>query len=230
MPRLPRLCPVGIPVHLIHRGHDRNACFACDSDYLSYLCLLTEGAQFYGVDVHAWVLMTNHVHILATPKFDKSVSKLMQHVGSHYTRYFNRMYRRTGTLWEGRFKSCLVEEETYFLICQRYIELNPVRAKMVCEPGSYRWSSYRTNGLGKLSKLTVPHLVYTALGTTDKVRQYNYRGLFSDVLDAEELDNLRKATQRGMAFGSNLFKDQIENLYERRVRPEKPGRKSTSEH
>ncbi len=134
MSRLPRLCPAGIPAHLIHRGHDRNVCFVCENDYLSYLSLLSEGAQYYGVHVHAWVLMTNHIHILATPNLNKSISKLMQYVGSHYTRYFNRLYRRTGTLWEGRFKSCLVEEEAYFLICQRYIELNPVRAKIEMAP------------------------------------------------------------------------------------------------
>ena len=125
MARLPRLCPAGLPIHIVHRGHDRNACFACDEDYSSYLYLLSESAQYHGLDVHAWVLMTNHIHLLATPHCDMSVSKSMQHVGSHCTRCFNRTYNRTGTLWEGRFKSCLVEDERYFLICQRYIELNP---------------------------------------------------------------------------------------------------------
>ena len=110
MARLPRLCPAKLPVHIVHRGHDRNPCFARNNDYLSYLGLLSEGAKFYGVAIHAWVLMTNHVHILATPNTDKGISNLMQHVGSHYTRYFNRLYNRSGTLWEGRFKSCLVDE------------------------------------------------------------------------------------------------------------------------
>ncbi len=226
MARLPRLCPADIPAHIIHRGHDRNPCFADKCDYLSYLGLLSEGAQFYGVEVHAWVLMTNHVHILATPTSDRSISKLMQHVGSHYTRYFNRLYNRSGTLWEGRFKSCLVDEEVYFLVCQRYIELNPVRAQMVAEPGDYPWSSYRTNALGEASKLTVPHGVYTALGSTIEERQCHYQQLFTEGLNAQKIDNLRHATHSGLAFGSELFKDQIEKLFKRRVRAENPGRKT----
>ena len=151
----------------------------------------------------------------------------MQHVGSHYVRYFNRMYRRSGTLWEGRFKSCLVDEENYFLVCQRYIELNPVRANMVADPGSYRWSSYPTNALGKASSLIVPHPIYTSLGSSIEERQRSYRSLFSEVVDSEVFDDIRKATQSGLAFGSDTFKDQIETVFERRVRPVKPGRKTT---
>jgi putative transposase len=170
--------------------------------------------------------MTNHIHILATPKVENSVSRLMQHVGGHYVRYFNRMYGRTGTLWEGRFKSCLVENENYFLVCQRYIELNPVRANIVEDPGGYRWSSYLTNALGKISNMIVPHEIYVSLGTTPEERMNSYRKLFSEVLDSEVLDGLRKATRSGLAFGSDSFKDQIEATFERRVRPEKPGRKT----
>ena len=230
MARLTRLCPAGLPVHVIHRGHDRNACFTCDEDYLSYLHLLSEGAQCYGVDIHAWVLMTNHVHLLATPHSDNSISRAMQHVGSHYTRYFNRIFCRTGTLWEGRFKSCLVQDERYFLICQRYIELNPVRAKMVGDPGDYQWSSYQSNALGKESQLIVSHPIYNSLGTTTEQRQQIYRSLFSEALDQKALDHLRVATHSGLAFGNELFKDQIEKRYKRRVRPKKPGRKHKSKH
>jgi len=226
MTRLPRLCPAEVPVHVMHRGHDRKICFVCDDDYLSYLSLLSEGALFYGVEIHSWVLMTNHIHILATPKSDNSISRLMQHVGGHYVRYFNRMYLRTGTLWEGRFKSCLVEDETCFLVCQRYIELNPVRANIVEDPGGYRWSSYRANALGKVSNIISPHKIYTSLGATPTERMSSYRKLCSEVLDSEVLDDLRKATQRGLAFGGNRFKDQIEATFGRRVRPEKPGRKT----
>lgn len=226
MTRLPRLCPVDVPVHVVHRGHDRKICFVCDDDYLCYLSLLSEGSLFYGVEIHSWVLMTNHIHILVTPKVEHSVSRLMQHVGSHYVRYFNRMYGRTGTLWEGRFKSCLVEKENYFLVCQRYIELNPVRAKIVEDPGGYRWSSYRTNALGKVSNMIVPHEIYASLGFTSEERVSSYRKLFSEFLGSEVLDDLRKATQSGLAFGSDSFKDQIEATFERRVRPEKPGRKT----
>ena len=226
MARLSRLCPTGLPVHVVQRGHDRKVCFVCEDDYLCYLSLLSESALFYGVEIHAWVLMTNHIHILATPKYEKSISKLMQHVGSHYVRYFNRMYGRTGTLWEGRFKSCLVDDENYFLVCQRYIELNPVRANIVKDPGGYRWSSYRANALGKMSRLVVPHEVYISLGSTSEKRRSSYRNLFSEILDAEVLADLRKATQSGLAFGSDIFKDQVETMFGRRVRPKKPGRKT----
>ena len=160
MARLPRICLPGIPQHIIQRGNNRQTCFASEEDFSAYAYWLDEYARKYRVAIHAWVLMTNHVHLLVTPKTDDGVSRLMQTLGSHYVRYFNFTYKRTGTLWEGRFKSCLVDEENYFLICQRYIELNPVRANMVTTPGDYKWSSYQANGLGKSMEFWTPHRVY----------------------------------------------------------------------
>ena len=157
MARLTRLCPAGVPLHVIQRGNNRQVCFVCVEDYQTYLKYLSDGARKYGVDIHAWVLMANHVHLLSTSHFDGSVSKMMQYLGRHYVRYYNQMYRRTGALWEGRFKSCVVDTDAYFLACQRYIELNPVRAGMVSDPIEYRWSSYQNNALGVSSEILRHH-------------------------------------------------------------------------
>ena len=140
MSRLPRLCPQGIPLHIIQRGNNRQISFICKEDYRNYLGFVFDGATAYGVYVHAWVLMTNHVQLLATSHSDGNVSKMMQYVGRYYVRDFNQQYRRSGTLWEGRFKSCLIDSDQYFLTCQRYIELNPVRAGIVEDPGKFPWS------------------------------------------------------------------------------------------
>ena len=135
--------------------------------------------------------MTNHVHLLATPTEEGGLSKLFQYIGRHYVRYFNRAYRRSETLWEGRFKSCLVQEETYFLVCQRYIGLNPVRANMVCDPAEYAWSSYQANGLGVDTKLCSPHTLYLALGNTKEERLTNYLSLFDSHIDGDLLTEVR---------------------------------------
>ncbi len=129
MARLPRIAPIGIPVHLIQRGNNRQACFASDEDFAVYAGLLKDYSKEFAVDIHAWVLMTNHVHLLCTPREASGISMLMQSVGRRYVRYFNFQYRRSGTLWEGRYKSCLVQEESYLLELYRYIELNPVRGE-----------------------------------------------------------------------------------------------------
>ena len=226
MARLPRLCPAGMALHVIHRGNNRHICFVCDEDFQTNLVFLREGALAYGVKVHAWVLMTNHVHILATSVFDGSISKMMQYVGRHYVRYFNSLYQRTGTLWQSRFKSCLVDNDIYFLTCQRYIELKPVRAGMVKDPCEYRWSSYQANAFGVKSTLISEHDVYLALTTVSAKRRQVYRALFEDGLNHGLIENLRQSTNSCMAFGSDQFKDEAELLYERRVKQQKPGPKS----
>lgn len=175
MARLQRLCPPGIPQHIIQRGNNRQVCFAADEDYAAYAHWLHESARKYRVAIHAWVFMTNHVHLLATPSELGGVSLMMQRVGRHYVRYFNHVYRRSGTLWEGRFKSCVVAADDYLLICQRYIELNPVRANMVGHPSDYRWSSYRCNGLGRPAQLWTPHDIYLKLGKQEKERLRTYQ-------------------------------------------------------
>jgi putative transposase len=151
---------------------------------------------------------------------------MMQTLGRHYVRYFNHRYKRTGTLWEGRFKSCVVDAEDYLLVCQRYIELNPVRAGMVNAPGDYPWSSYRANGLGKPAKLWSPHRVYFELGRTPRDQAAAYRALFHGQIDAALIDQIRQATHQGMALGNDRFKQDVERLTRRRVRPLKRGPKA----
>lgn len=225
MPRLPRISPAGISIHIIQRGNNRQACFVSEEDHWAYIGWLKEYSSKYRVDIHAWVMMTNHVHLLCTPHDDVGVSKMMQAVGRRYVQYFNREYRRSGTLWEGRFKSCLVESEAYLLELYRYIEMNPVRAKMVNDPGEYHWSSYQVNGLGKVSELCTPNQEYLSLGGDPLERQNNYRELFVHQVDGELLKEIRDNTHKGMAIGSERFKDEIETLTGRRLKSKKRGRR-----
>jgi len=164
MPRMSRLALPGVPLHLVQRGNNRQACFFHEADYSFYLQSLFACAARYHVAVHAYVLMTNHVHILATPADKSGVSRMMQLLGAIYVTNINATYRRTGSLWEGRFKSSLVDSGSYCLACYRYIELNPVRAGMVLRPGDYRWSSYGVNACGHASAGIEPHEQWRALG------------------------------------------------------------------
>lgn len=217
MARLPRLNPIGIPQHVIQRGNNRQVCFCSEQDFIAYAGWLNQYANDFDVQVHAWVFMTNHVHLLVTPQSENGVSKMMQALGRIYVRYFNREYRRSGTLWEGRYKSCLVQSEIYLLQCYRYIELNPVRAGMVKDPADYYWSSYACNGLGKQSSLAVPHPEYLALGRYPKQRCERYRALFQHHLDAPVVEQIRKSVHKGLALGSDRFKREIEEQFARRV-------------
>jgi len=223
MARLPRVSPIDIPVHIIQRGNNRQACFAADEDYGAYACWLKEYSKKYSVEIHAWVMMTNHVHLLCTPRKEGGISRMMQSLGRRYVQYFNFEYCRSGTLWEGRFKSCLVQAEPYLLEVYKYIELNPVRAGMVTEPGEYRWSSYQVNGLGKKSDLCTPHQEYLSLGE-ESDRQENYRMLFSHHIESELLNEIRTSTHKGMVVGNNRFKEEIETLTGRRLKSKKRGR------
>ncbi|MDN3637572.1 transposase [Simiduia curdlanivorans] len=225
MARLPRLCLPNIPQHIIQRGNNRRACFGSEDDFAAYAHWLEEYAKKYRMAIHGWVFMTNHVHLLVTPETSAGVSQLMQALGRHYVRHFNYTYRRTGTLWEGRFKSCVVSAEQYFLSCLPYIELNPVRAGMVEHPAGYRWSSFHANGLGRRVKLWTPHEVYQRLGSTLKARAEAYRNLFTTQQDMHEMNELRTALNKGMALGNDRFKQEIEALTGRRVTPEKRGPK-----
>ncbi|NOZ10797.1 MAG: transposase [Gammaproteobacteria bacterium] len=217
MARLPRISLPGIPQHIIQRGNNRQACFASDEDFGAYAHWLEECARKFRVAIHAWVFMTNHTHLLVTPETEDGISRLMQTLGRHYVRYFNFSYKRTGTLWEGRFKSCVVDADNYLLICQRYIELNPVRAGMVEAPGDYTWSSFRANGLGQPIKLWTPHPLYQQLGKSGVRRAAAYRELFHGQIDARILNQVRQATNQGMALGNDLFKQEVERLSGRRV-------------
>lgn len=225
MARLPRYTPANIPQHIIQRGNNRQICFTANADLGIYASYLAEGARKYGVDIHGWVFMTNHVHLLATPHEDDAISKMMQFLGRKYVRYFNRVYGRTGTLFEGRFRSCPIETDRYLLSCLRYIELNPVRAGMVKNPMDYHWSSYSANALGKSINLWTAHPEYLNLGREPQIRQARYRQLFESALTTEIISDIRQSTQRGLALGSEHFKDEIEILGNRRQRLLKPGPK-----
>lgn len=225
MARLPRVCLPGIPLHLIQRGNNRQACFASPRDFAAYAAWLQEYAEKYGVDVHAWVFMTNHVHLLVTPSTTDGVSKMMQSLGQRYVRYFNYTYRRTGTLWEGRFRSCVVDARNYLLSCQRYIELNPVRANMVESPADYTWSSYQAHGLGKDIALHTPHPEYLQLGVDATARERAYRALFKARLDVDDDAMIREATAKGLAIGSDRFKLEIQRLSGLRVTARRRGPK-----
>jgi putative transposase len=224
MARLPRISPAGVPVHLIQRGNNRVICFAAPEDYSAYIGWLKEYSKKYDVDIHAWVLMTNHVHLLCTPQQAGAVSLMMQSLGRRYVQYFNYQYRRSGTLWEGRYKSCLVQAEEYLIEVYRYIEMNPVRAKMVDDPSEYIWSSYPINALGKESDLCTPHPEYLRLGSTINERMRNYRALFAHHVEGDLLDEIRLSINRGMAIGHDRFKDEIEKLTGGRMKPKKVGR------
>jgi len=224
MARLPRVCPVGVPQHVIQRGNNRQVCFASEQDFAAYAGWLKEYSKKYQVEIHAWVLMTNHVHLLCTPRAENAVSLMMQSLGRSYVQYFNFSYKRTGTLWEGRFKSCLVQEENYLLQLYRYIELNPVRAGMVEQPSDYVWSSYQINALGKISELCTPHLLYLALGSGAIERQLNYRDLFKYHVEGKLLEEIRSAANKGMALGNERFEAEIESLTGRRMTAKKMGR------
>ena len=219
MPRLPRYVLTGHPYHVIQRGNNRCPIFVADEDYGCFKHILSEACYRYNCQIHAYVLMTNHVHFVMTPQEAVSLAKVLQSVGRRYVQYFNTTYRRTGTLWEGRYKATVIDTERYLLTCYRYTELNPVRANMVTNPSEYRWSSYAANALGKSDPLLTPHHLYQALGSSIEERQDAYRGLFQAHLDDRTLETIRQATQKGWALGNDRFKDEIEQLINRRTRP-----------
>ena len=226
MSRRLRLCPAGIPQHIVQRGNNRQICFASDDDIAAYANWLHEAALKYEVLIHAWVFMTNHVHLLVTPQVELASSLMMQYIGRHYVHYFNYKYRRAGTLWEGRYHSNLLQQEHYLLACQRYIELNPVRAKMVADPADYKWSSYRSNALGVKSEMLTPHPVYMSLGRTKASRLLNYRALFGADTDEGLLQDIRYSLNKGLVLGTERFKTEVKSLTGRRVRPARRERKT----
>ncbi len=224
MPRRARLSLPGVPWHIIQRGNNRSVCFFAEQDYRFYLHNLQELAERFECAVHAYVLMTNHVHLLVTPAEADGAALLMKHLGQRYVQYANRFYQRSGTLWEGRYRSCLVQTEDYVLACYRYIELNPVRAGLVNHPREYRWSSYGANAMGKADILLTPHEQYLRIERTDTARRAAYRALCKAHLEVEMLDNIRQSTNGNFALGDERFKKQIEKALGQRARRGKPGR------
>jgi putative transposase len=199
----------GVAVHLIQRGVNRVACFRGESDYLVYLSQLRELCVKYGCTIHAYCLMTNHVHVLLTPSSAEACTMVMRDLGRRYVPYFNRRHDRSGTLWEGRFRSCIVESASYVLACYRYIELNPVRADMVDHPASYPWSSYAANSGARSDPSISPHAQFEALAPSSGKRHAAYRGLFDVEMDEPLLEAIRDATNAGYPLASEDFKTAV---------------------
>jgi putative transposase len=224
MARLPRYILPDQPQHVIVRGNNREPIFYADEDYRFYLEKLQQACVKHTCDIHAYVLMMNHAHLLITPHTEHGIGKALQMLGRYYVQYFNHNYQRTGTLWEGRYKATLINSEQYLLTCSRYIELNPVRADgMVSHPSAYPWSSYHYNALGKDDSLVTPHHLYQRLGTSPAARQSAYRALFKGGIPGHTLAEIRKATNKAWVLGDGYFKEKIERQMNRRASPKPRG-------
>jgi putative transposase len=224
MARPPRLELPGVPLHAIQRGNNRAPCFFGEVDRRFYLKCLGESAVARGCSIHAYVLMTNHVHLLVTPSEPGAVGAMLQDVGRRYVRVVNNIYGRTGSLWEGRFRSSLIDSENYLLTCHRYIELNPVRAGLADTPVSYHWSSHAHYAGGRADSLITEHPEYRRLGSTDAERRAAFQFLFASTLDDRSLDQIRTAINSDSALGSEGFLDAAEETLGRSVRPPRRGR------
>ncbi|AVP58703.1 REP-associated tyrosine transposase [Pulveribacter suum] len=224
MARLPRLTVPGYPHHVIQRGNNRQMIFHDTVDREFMLQLLAEQSRLHQIDVHAYVLMGNHLHLLATPQTEKGLPLMMQAVGRSYVRRFNRRHQRTGTLWEGRYRSTIVQTERYLLACMAYIDLNPVRAGLVAQPADYPWSSH-AHCLGlRADPLVTPHALYWSLGNTPFAREAAYGELVRSGLSAHEHEALGRAAHAGWALGGPEFIAALQQKTRRRVTQARSGR------
>jgi putative transposase len=228
MARLPRLTIPGYPHHIIQRGNNRQPIFAGNADYESLLSLLEENAHKFGVAIHAYVLMSNHFHLLATPEAPQAIPQMMQAVGRRYVRYFNRIQGRSGTLWEGRYKSTLIQTERYLLACMAYIDLNPVRAGLVADPGDYPWSSHGHYVGRRHDRLVTPHPLYWELGNTPFAREAAYAELVRSGITAEQQRALTESALRGWALGEADYVADLQKRTLRRVSKTSAGRPPSS--
>ena len=224
MPRRPRIHLDGVPLHIVQRGHNREPCFFGEEDYQSSLYWLGVALKRERCALHAYALMTNHVHLLITPAQAQAIPRLVIALGRRYVQYINTTYRRTGTLWDSRYKSSLIQAETCLLSCQRYIELNPVRAALVDDPAHYRWTSYRRNALGQANPYLTPHPLYRALGRNDAERQAAYRDLCRAQLDRQAIDDIRLALNQNQPLGNSRFYAKIEAMTGQRRQAKPRGR------
>lgn len=224
MPRKPRFFLPGVVCHVVQQGHSLQPVFFDVADYSVYLAYLAEAAERYACAIHAYVLMNNHVHLLVTPQDKQGISRMMQYVGRYYVPYVNDTYGASGTIWQGRFKASLIDEEAYLLTCMRYIELNPVRAGVARSAAFYRWSSYRANAQTKPNELLTPHRLYLSLGRTRKARSERYKSLFKVAIDEHLLTDLRNAWHSGTPLGGEKFIKQIERRLRCKVGQARRGR------
>lgn len=227
MPRSNRIDLPGLPQHIVVRGNNRNRIFFADADRSLYLKLLGDAARERSCDVHAFVLMPNHVHLLATFHERGEMSRLVQDIGRVYVKYVNATYKRTGGLYEGRFHSSLVESTRYFITCMRYIELNPVRAQLVPRPGDFDWSSFGQNINGEPSGLITPHPEYLSLGRDPEQRGANYFRLFDRAFEKSDIDAIRRSVNTGRPLGSEIFVKGVESTLNRTVSCAPQGRPRT---
>ncbi len=224
MARLPRLIVPNQPHHVIQRGAGQQAVFLDSDDHTIFLKYLKEASRHFKVLIHAYVLMPNHIHLLASPSDQTGMARMMQWIGRFYVPYFNHKYDRVGTLWQGRYKAAVVDSERYFLLCARYIELNPVRAGLAMQPEEYRWSSYRHHVGMQHDSLIAEHTLFWALGNTPFAREASYRHLVEEAIPKAEVEALTEATLKGWAIGSDQFKARLEKQSHQRVRPGRRGR------
>ncbi|MGE3477148.1 MAG: transposase [Rhodospirillaceae bacterium] len=228
MARLGRYFVADQPLHVIQRGNNKSRIFFTRDDATAFLGWLGDAAARYGLSIHAYALMPNHIHLLASPQDAESLPRTMQSVGRRYVRYLNRRIERSGTLWEGRYRATVVDTDTYFMRVARYIELNPVRAALSPDPASYRWSSHRANALGAADPLVTPHALYESLGADASARADSYRALFAESLTENMLAAIRGATNRGWALGDDAFQDRMSAAGGRRAKPLAKGRTRAS--
>ena len=198
MPRRKRVVIQGLTLHVTHRGNNRCATFRDDSDFESFLSSLTIVIRRYQFHVHAYALMSNHFHLMVTPGEPSGLSRGMQSLGRRYVRYFNNRYQRSGTLWEGRFRTAIITDERYWLTCLRYVEMNPVRAGLARTPGEYRWSSYRSHALGATDPIVAPHAIFDALSNTIDGRRNAWREMCAVPVGVEHMNGLRRSIASGI--------------------------------
>lgn len=225
MPRQGRYFLEGQPLHVIQRGNNKGEIFFTHQDAVNFLKWLGEAADKHGLAVHAYILMPNHIHLLASPARPESVPRTMQTLGRRYVGHINGLRARTGTLWEGRYRAAVVDTDAYFFRCSRYIELNPVRAGLAKDPGAYPWSSYGANAHGASDPLITPHHLYMNLNTTPAARAADYRAMFHDALDEKTLKVIRDVTNGNWALGDEAFKARVSQLSGMRAGPKQRGRR-----
>lgn len=224
MARLPRLTVAGYPHHIIQRGNNRQAIFAVPEDYRTLLEMLDEHARKSQVALHAYVLMSNHFHLLATPQTAEGIPQMMQSVGRRYVRYFNQRQARTGTLWEGRYRSTLIQAERYLLACMVYLDLNPVRAGIAAGPADYPWSSHSHYIGRRTDRLVTPHPLWWELGNTPFAREAAYVALVHSGLSAAQERTLTDSALRGWALGEADYVAELQRRTQRRVTQSRAGR------